>query len=234
MNWSGDGREWPPTEKSAYEYLVECAGPKSPPSRAQRFLESMGFIYGTFGFPVQAILESKRLEGFAAEQSKRLGIRKPSAVIPFWIIRALEFKLVESEATNDEAVIIGAMLMLLSLRARFSDINCCERFERVGNRITLTVTKTKTSARSKERLPVTLVGPVCLTTGGDWVREFLKRREDLGIPFPATPLFPSKEGERWTGTSGRLQDFNAAMRMILTEMSDRKGGVATSHGLKAT
>eukprot|EP00973_Karenia_brevis_P024884 3429814-Karenia_brevis.AAC.1 len=84
---------------------------------------------------------------------------------------------------------------MLALRARSSDLKTVLDLERSGNRFTVTVESTKTSSRSQLRLPITLVGPVSLTTGHDWLSVFLKKREELGIPFPGTPFFPMKEGD---------------------------------------
>eukprot|EP00973_Karenia_brevis_P004588 628079-Karenia_brevis.AAC.1 len=97
-----------------------------------------------------------------------------------------------------------------------------------------TVRETKTSRRSKARLPVTLFGPTQWLTGLNWVQTFLEARERMGIPFPQVPLFPIKEGNSWKKGQGRLQDFNAGMKMVMAQMMHKPGSVATSHGLKAT
>eukprot|EP00973_Karenia_brevis_P051466 7146413-Karenia_brevis.AAC.1 len=70
----------------------------------------MGFMQGTLGFEMREILESKRISGFVAKQTRRLGVRKQSPTVQLWVSRALEFKLVEKEAEDDEVVIVGAML----------------------------------------------------------------------------------------------------------------------------
>eukprot|EP00973_Karenia_brevis_P028889 3983410-Karenia_brevis.AAC.1 len=56
----------------------------------------------------------------------------------------------------------------------------------------------------------------------------------MGIPFPQAPLFPAKEGPQWGSKQGRLQDFNAALRMVLSMVSNKAGAISSSHGLKAT
>eukprot|EP00973_Karenia_brevis_P062597 8703352-Karenia_brevis.AAC.1 len=45
LRWAKED-QWPPTEANVFAYLVECAGPKTPASRAQRLLETMGFMQG--------------------------------------------------------------------------------------------------------------------------------------------------------------------------------------------
>eukprot|EP00973_Karenia_brevis_P007991 1083566-Karenia_brevis.AAC.1 len=126
------------------------------------------------------------------------------------------------------------MLMLMSLRARFSDLVDCLKFEVRGERATVTVREMKTSRRSKARLPVTLHGPTRWVTGGEWMKIFLKRREEMNIPFPEFPLFPARIKGEWVKKQGRLQDYNSALKMVLATVSNKSGVVATSHGLKAT
>eukprot|EP00973_Karenia_brevis_P045688 6327446-Karenia_brevis.AAC.1 len=74
LRWAKED-QWPPTEASVFAYLVECAGAETPASRAQRLVETMGFMQGTLGFEMREILESKRISGFAAKQARRLGVR---------------------------------------------------------------------------------------------------------------------------------------------------------------
>eukprot|EP00973_Karenia_brevis_P060300 8391255-Karenia_brevis.AAC.1 len=72
----------------------------------------------------------------------------------------------------------------MSLRARFSDLTTCLEFNVQGPRMMATVRETKTSRRSKARLPVILYGPTQWLTGLNWVQTFLEARERMGIPFP--------------------------------------------------
>eukprot|EP00973_Karenia_brevis_P075710 10521193-Karenia_brevis.AAC.1 len=114
----------------------------------------------------------------------KLGTRKVSPTVPFWVLRALEYKIVENEADDDELVVIGCILMLLMLRARFSDLHRTLDIEVKDERVTVTVESTKTSAKSKARLPVTLIGSVKGLTGGDWLSGILEGRKKIGLPFP--------------------------------------------------
>eukprot|EP00973_Karenia_brevis_P087322 12106847-Karenia_brevis.AAC.1 len=61
------------------------------------------------------------------------------------------------------------MLMLMSLRARFSDLHPCESFDLEGDKVIATVKETKTSRRFNNRLPVKFFGLRLLTTGQDWI-----------------------------------------------------------------
>eukprot|EP00973_Karenia_brevis_P088398 12257799-Karenia_brevis.AAC.1 len=62
ISWGQGRMKWPPTEESVYTYMKECAGTGSPPSRASRLMEAMGFIKGSFEFKVDDVLSSKRLK----------------------------------------------------------------------------------------------------------------------------------------------------------------------------
>eukprot|EP00973_Karenia_brevis_P046920 6509325-Karenia_brevis.AAC.1 len=62
----------------------------------------MGFIKGVFGFQIDDVLISRRISGFSAEQTSRLGLRRQAPVLSFWALRALEHKLVDEDANDDE------------------------------------------------------------------------------------------------------------------------------------
>eukprot|EP00973_Karenia_brevis_P013786 1871216-Karenia_brevis.AAC.1 len=64
-------------------------------------------------------------------------------------------------------MVVGAMLVLLSLRARYSDLAGCSMFSVTPTTLKATVDGTKTSRRLGDRLPVNLVGPSKMTTEGD-------------------------------------------------------------------
>ena len=112
------GDKWPPSERSAYEFVSQTANISAPATRATRFLEALGFMQGSFGFSFEPILASKRLSGFCTEQSDRLPPRKQTPTLPVWVVRALEFKMADEDFTEEEAIVAGAILLMLALRAR--------------------------------------------------------------------------------------------------------------------
>ena len=87
IRWSGPEGVWPPTERSAYDFLTATAGAVCAASRANSFVEALRFMHYVLGFDLQGILESRRLSGFAVEQQARLGVRKLS---PLFDKRVLE------------------------------------------------------------------------------------------------------------------------------------------------
>ena len=108
--------------------------------------------------------KSRRLIGFAAEQRSRPGARRQSPIVPIKVWKVFEEKVHDPYQMEDEAVTMGAALVQLSLRARFSDLEEITGFQHDDTRLEVSVKRTKTSRRNKSRLPVNFRGPALLTT----------------------------------------------------------------------
>lgn len=232
MRTPGLGLVWPPTEGSAYAFLKVHAGPTMPASRANQFLEAIRFCHFTMGLKVDEVMTSKRLEGYAEEQRRRLGGRQQAPALSLLAVRALEQALELDELQDSEVLVAGAALILLSLRSRFNDFNPND-FQTNEAEIVVQVDKTKT-AQSKTRLGLTMIGPSSLTLGAEWLDKYLDRRTQMGIPMPTFPLFPAGSGEGWCEVPGRLQDFNNNLRALLGDLGIADHYKYSSHSLKAT
>ena len=127
--------------------MAQTANISESATRATRFLEALGFMQGAFGFNFEAILASRRLSGFCAEQADRLPPRKRSPILPLWMVKALELRRVDEDFSDDEAIVAGAMLLMLSLRARFSDLRKIVQVSISNNIIEIEVSVTKTSRK---------------------------------------------------------------------------------------
>ena len=91
LSWQRDaGATWPPNESDAYEFLKSYATPYSPASRANAFLEALRFIRYTLGFRIGPAIESRRIAGYAAEQSQRLGTREQTPPFSLQIVSMTE------------------------------------------------------------------------------------------------------------------------------------------------
>ena len=232
--WMPSEKHWPPTEKFAYDFVAQTANVSAPATRATRFLEALGFMQGAFGFSFETILASRRLSGFCAEQADRLPPRRQNPLLPLWVVRAVELRLVDDESSEDEAIVAGAMLLMLSLRARFSDFRSIVNVEVTRFTIEVEVSVTKTSRKVSQSLPLVLRGPRLLTTGQDWWPMYDAAGVKAGIPFPRYPLFPFKSEDGWGASQGRLTDFTEAMAMVFSSVGYTPDNFPTSHGLKAT
>ena len=234
ISWMPSAAHWPPSEKQAYDFVAQTANISAPATRATRFVEALGFMQGAFGFDFETLLASRRLTGFCAEQADRLPPRKQSPTVPLWVIKAIELKLIDEGFAEDEAIVAGAMLLMLSLRARFSDFRRVTQVTVTRNVIEVEVTVTKTSRKVSQNLPLVLRGPRVLTSGQDWWQKYDLARINAGIPFPSYPLFPYRTGEAWGPSQGRLTDFTEAMALIFSSVGFTPDVFPTSHGLKAT
>ena len=140
----------------------------------------------------------------------------------------------DEDFADDEAIVAGAILLMLSLRARYSDFRQIVQVSISTNVIEVEVSVTKTSRKVSRSLPLIWRGPRLLTMGQDWWPKFDKARVRAGIPFPTYPLFPFRNEEGWGGSQGRPTDFNEAMALVFSDVGFTPDEFPSSHGLQAT
>ena len=70
----------------------------------------------------------------------------------------MELKMADEDFTEEEAIVAGAILLMLTLRARLSDFRAIEQVTVTQKVIEIEVKETKTSRKVSQRLPVTLRG----------------------------------------------------------------------------
>ena len=102
-----------------------------------------------------------------------------------------------------ELMAAGVALLMVALRARFADLASAVSISQVGENLEIEVSKTKTSGANTDRLKLFLVGPRAMLTQHGWLESWMDLSEDLGIPFPAAPAWPSLQGNQWVAKQGR-------------------------------
>jgi len=110
-----------------------------------------------------SIVVSPYLLGFAAEQLNRLGVRVQARTLDRGVIDQVCGCLVSGALPLDELIYARVFLLLLALRARFSDVSFITSLTFSGETIIVTVSQTKTSGRVTDRLALHLIGPRFLT-----------------------------------------------------------------------
>eukprot|EP00973_Karenia_brevis_P067609 9407095-Karenia_brevis.AAC.1 len=108
---------WPPSAESSMKYIQARASAAASPSKAASFLEALRFLHHVLGFDTKAAAESRILAGMAAEQKVRLGVRKQSPFLTAAVVKRLEHRLCDGDGSNESLMVVGAMLVLISLRA---------------------------------------------------------------------------------------------------------------------
>ena len=224
---------WPPKEDQMFNFLLKRIKEGASKSEAGKTLESMRFLHFVLGFDLGEVCESKRIQGKATQQITLMGKRKLSPELSREALQALEHKMADRDGDEIELFIIGAMLMLISLRSRFQDLQEVESVSSIGERIEVIAVSTKTS-RGNDRLPIRLVGPKAMVTDLDWFESFIRFRSEINAPYPEFPLVPALGEDGWLKKQARLQDFNDGIRLVLSQVGFAKAREATSQGMKAT
>ena len=238
INWCcGAGVSgWPPTEEAVYGYMRAMARAQKAKTRCKQLLEALHFWHGVFrgstGEP--SLLKSGRIGGLSAEQMQALGVRKQAVELDASTIETLENWVCYSALAMAELVVAGGLLLMVSLRARFDDLQDWVAIEIIEGNIYVQVLKTKTSGKLGSRLKLFLIGPLFMLTGLDWFEAYSSMRIRMGIPMPEWPLFPALVGGQWLKTQACVGDINIAIRLLLKRAEFPRFAEAGTHSAKAT
>ena len=174
------------------------------------------------------------IKGFSTEQHMRLGERKQAPILTFRIMSRLEAMVAANALPIDELIIAGAVLLIVCLRSRYSDLDDCREVVIRDETIEVRVGKTKTASTAKDRLPLWMAGPRYLVTNNDWVTCWMAARKNQLLEFPDFPPFPAYSGGVWLDTPATLAEMNAGLRVIIARADDGSNLSFSSQGLKAT
>ena len=237
VTWSADHDIlFPPDEGELLKYFQVYATSAHAATRAARLLEAFNFLQHTFdgGQALQQLTSSKLLAGYAAEQMGRMQNRKQASALPFWAVKLLEQWVAERALPEDELLFAGGLLLSVSLRARFSDFLFIMDWTDsiLADEICLEVSRTKTSARITDRLPLYLIGPMRLASEWPWYQSWMALRGELGMDRSCA-IFPARVRGVWQKGACTLRDAN----LIIQTFVWRTGVVGlnlSSHCGKAT
>ena len=232
--WEGmSGAGWPPSEAQAYLYFCSADGARKAKTRASRFLEAVKFYRYTMGWRQDTISASARLVGFSVQQMCLLGNRKQSARMLVAEVASLENLVLSRSTLTYDRVIAGAVLVQVSLRARQADLGQVSRIWADHDMIVAEVKTTKTAAPGKDRLGLTMLGPLLLVTGKDWFSEYVRLREKLCIPMGPFAIAPAQKDSVFLKQPMIGQHYNMYYQQLLLATGGSAVGTKTSHGCKA-
>ena len=192
----------------------------------------MRCVLGAHG--LSEIVESRRIVGFARERTMQLAPSKGANTFTCAELGEMEERLIHQAGDSFEMIILGAVLILTLFRARFADLEHITLLTLDGNFLTEVASQTKTSGRSGDRLPLEMLGPARLFSKTDWFPRYAQFRVDNGIPLGAWPILPTRRYGKWFPLHGCLEDFNAALRHIASNLGLHRAAERSSHGCKAT
>ena len=223
---------WPPNEIMAYRYVQQAKSLTA----ARSFLESIGFLIGTFGFNLFSVI-SERMRGFASIKIGQLGPIRKAAVAVDILIAKLE--IIVCSTTFPPRIRLGAGNDLLKLmtRTRVSDWRF-RSFTDLGTtdpmRILVIVDRVKTS-KASDRQELALVGPVVSCTGLDWLGEYktLRTEENISLDddWPLLPSWNEKEG--WVKQEASIREVNRLVKEVVATAQEDTTRM-TSHSFRRT
>ena len=226
--------KWPPAEGELYDYLQVACTSASPATRASSILGAVRFWHHDFKGTLGHIIDDPILEGWSIEQMQRLGVRQQCDILPRLVLESWENILVNGVLPKHELLIIGVFLLHVALRARHSDLDHLLGISNKDGMIEVMVSQTKNSGAIGDRLKLSLIGPELLLTGHKWFDSWMDLRQQMEIPIPGFPIFPSRQHGKWGKTPAAFGAFNSALHAILSREASPVAGKFTSHSLKTT
>ena len=234
---------WPIKESVTYLYLNNMRASKCAPTAPGAFLSSLGFSMEMLGLDgAREAYNSKRLQGLCFGEflkKRRLLQRRPLTVPDVCRVEDI----VMDERNLVDSVMAGFFLVMISLRARFSDTHeitdCTQDLVvdsegRLRGFVDAPIARTKTG-RSKEKRRILL--PLCGSSIGlkheDWLGTWLKLKDEAGINgrFMTAP-------DSFVGFGTRRlenREANAWLRHLLSmDVECCDIGLVGTHSCKAT
>lgn len=207
---------------------------------ASTFLETVRFCMFTFNLAgASDVLESKRLQGFAAIEKREKGPLKQAPAMEVEHIQRLH-AILQSDANLYDRLGAGCMLICVYGRARWSDVRFIDHVEVESRRngcLVLYTREHKTSSigeRLDQFLP--LIIPWDGITNDNWLETFLMIYGQAGLDIqrvPLGPLLPApKIGGGFCARPLTTPEMSKWLRQLLKGTSNSE--IFRAHSLKAT
>ncbi|CAK8998152.1 Uncharacterized protein SCF082_LOCUS5511 [Durusdinium trenchii] len=204
------------------------------------FLETVRFTKFTIALQgADNILESRRLQGFAAIEKREKGPTHQAPPMELEHLRRLHSLLLSADSIVDK-VGAGCMLLCTYARARWSDLRFIHHVEIESKRngcLVLYTTEHKTSAvgeKKEQYLP--FVVPWDGVTNENWLQIFLDLYQQVGLNIhkvPLGPLLPApRSGGGFCARPLTTSEAAAWLRGLLKGTSNWES--FRSHSMKAT
>ena len=146
-----------------------------------------------------------------------------------------------SEASDQEAVVLGGFLFMVHARARYSDVvriaaepllDICGGLGYVEAQAHSEHTKSG-QGRARRRRIVPVVGSAFGVLGGPWAKRWLQARATEGLNAGTDgTLFPARSRDGWSRASADLAEANGVLRSWLVRFGVADSAVAL-HGTHA-
>lgn len=235
---------WLPfTESAAWTYVRFLKNTNAAPTRSASFMEASRFACHLFGVDGASSVESSlRVKGLAAQLFTKKKPWSPADVLSVEEIRCLHKFLECGENNTVDRILVGHLLHMLYVRARWSD---CLSIRNAGMdpeheflEMETILHKSAKNADTKTKL-LPLVAPCRGITGSNWAKCYLELRKEAEIPLEAvhdSHCISAPDGHGPTGWADRYLTSNEGaefLRSVLKIGKDSLRRVST-HSLKST
>ena len=240
---------FPVQESVAYIFLCYQRKSECAATFPASFSSAINFAKALVGLDgADEVGSSGRINGLAFNQfgKKRLLLQRRPLLIA-------EVLFLETQLFHDgdlvTACMAGFFILLLNLRARFSDIACVESFTKdlaitsedaLTGYVEFATSRTKTGkSKEKKKMLLPLSGLAVSLKGRDWLERWFKVREAAGIPLRLPLLgdafMPAPESHfAFSSRAITNAESNAWLRDALATCGLASPDSAGCHSLKAT
>ena len=204
------------------------------------FLEALRFAKFTLGFfATESVLESKRLQGFAAIERRRKGPSQQAPPLELGHLLRLH-DVLENSSCQIDRLGAGVMLVCIYARARWSDLRYIHHVDiemkRNGCMVLFTREHKTSSVGERREKYLPLIVPWHGVTKDDWLCTFLQLYKACGLDIEKTPLGPPLPAPRiGAGFFSRplsTEEASRWLRLLLAGTSN--SDTCRSHSMKAT
>ena len=237
-------QSWLPLRESqAWLYIKHMKDTGAPATRAASFMEAVRFCWYVIGIDGgDEIQSSLRAKGLSSQLFITKRPWRPADLLCIKEVLRLHSVLSSSEHNLVDRVIVGHLLHLLYVRARWSDMfsvrNGVVDRQHTFFELETQIHKSAKGADSKSKL-LPLVCPCIGIDGEDWVSQYLAVRDEAGLEMPGSCdvcMLPAPSGsdmEPWSSRPLSSEEGARFLRKILDapKTSERR---LSSHSLKST
>ena len=233
----------PLREAQAWQYIRHLKAVGAPATKATSFMEAVRFCWYIVGMDGgDEIQSSLRAKGLASQLFITKRPWRPADLLTIKEVLQLHAFLESDDRNLIDRVMVGHLLHLLYVRARWSDLfavrNGMVDVHHTYFELETQVHKSAKGADSKSKL-LPLVCPCVGVDGKDWVSKYLALREEAGLELPGNQdhcMLPAPSGsdvDPWTSRPLSSEEGACFLRKVLDapKTPDRR---LSSHSMKST
>ena len=233
----------PLRESHAWKYIRHLKATGAPATKATTFMEALRFCWYIIGMDGgDEIQASLRARGLSSQLFVTKRPWRPADLLTIQEVLRLHSFLESSEHHLVDRIIVGHLLHLLYVRARWSDLfqvrNGIVDSQRMFFELETQIHKSAKRAETRSKL-LPLVCPCVGVDGKDWVAIYLSLRERSGLAMPGVEdvcMMPAPSGSddaMWSSRPLSSEEGACFLRKLLGAPKTQERRLS-SHSMKST